>query len=145
MNEDWTNVGGWAESKLRRVLNSEVLNLLPDDLLAVIKPCVKVTSKGGKDQDGTMTQTTDKLFILSEQEIFGRKIYSIGGEGQWYDWYRRENTPYGKKKQSGEGDWRWERSPCGSNTTYFCRVTSSGYASFNSADYTRGVAFGFCV
>lgn len=84
MNEDWTNVGGWAESKLRRVLNSEVLNLLPDDLLAVIKPCVKVTSKGGKDQDGTMTQTTDKLFILSEQEIFGRKIYSIGGEGQWY-------------------------------------------------------------
>ena len=52
MNEDWTNVGGWAESKLRRVLNSEVLNLLPDDLLAVIKPCVKVTSKGGKDQDG---------------------------------------------------------------------------------------------
>lgn len=145
MNEDWTNVGGWAESKLRRVLNSEVLNLLPDDLLAVIKPCVKVTSKGGKDQDGTMTQTTDKLFILSEQEIFGRKIYSIGGEGQWYDWYRRENTPYGKKKQSGEGDWRWERSPRGSDTTYFCGVGSGGDAYSYYPHYTRGVAFGFCV
>lgn len=145
MNEDWTNVGGWAESKLRRVLNSEVLNLLPDDLLAVIKPCVKVTSKGGKDQDGTMTQTTDKLFILSEQEIFGRKIYSIGGEGQWYDWYRRENTPYGKKKQSGEGDWRWERSPFGSATTLFCAVSSGGAAATSSAYDTYGVAFGFCV
>lgn len=140
MNEDRTNVGGWAESKLRRVLNSEVLNLLPDDLLAVIKPCVKVTSKGG-----TMTQTTDKLFILSEQEIFGRKIYSIGGEGQWYDWYRRENTPYGKKKQSGERDWRWERSPFGNNPTYFCYVSSTGTAILNGAINTRGVAFGFCV
>ena len=92
-----------------------------------------------------MTQTTDKLFILSEQEIFGRKIYSIGGEGQWYDWYRRENTPYGKKKQSGEGDWRWERSPAGSGTTYFCRVGSTGGANYYYAYYTYGVAFGFCV
>lgn len=145
MNEEWTNVGGWAESKLRRVLNSDILNLLPDDLLAVIKPCVKITSKGGKAQDGTMTQTIDKLFILSEQEIFGRKIYSIGGEGKWYDWYRRENTPYGKKKQSGEEDWRWERSPYGSNATNFCAVNTGGSAATNGASYSYGVAFGFCV
>ena len=92
-----------------------------------------------------MTQTTAKLFILSEQEIFGRKIYSIGGEGQWYDWYRRENTPYGKKKQSGEGDWRWERSPGGSYATHFCYVGSNGSANGNAADNTYGVAFGFCV
>lgn len=145
MNEDWTNVGGWAESKLRRVLNSDIYALLPDDLRAVIKPCVKLTSKGGKDQDGTMIQTSDPLFILSEQEIFGRKIYSIGGEGHWYEWYRRENTPYGKGKQDGEPDWRWERSPFGSIATSFCLVSSSGTAVIGTASYSNGVAFGFCV
>lgn len=145
MNDDWTNVGGWAESKLRRVLNTDIYALLPDDLTAVIKTCVKMTSKGGKGQDGTMAQTSDPLFILSEQEIFGRKIYSIGGEGHWYEWYRRENTPYDKKKQSGEPDWRWERSPYGSNTGYFCRVNSNGNAYHNAARYTYGVSFGFCV
>lgn len=145
MNDDWTNVGGWAESKFRRVLNSNIYALLPDDLRAVIKPCVKMTSKGGKDQDGTMIQTSDPLFILSEQEIFGRKIYSIGGEGHWYEWYRRENTPYGKVKQGGESDWRWERSPHGSNATYFCSVHSTGNANIGDASYSRGVAFGFCV
>lgn len=92
-----------------------------------------------------MTQTSDPLFILSEQEIFGRKIYSIGGEGHWYEWYRRENTPYGKKKQSGEPDWRWGRSPCGSSTGYFCGVTGTGAAANAGASYTRGVSFGFCV
>ena len=145
MNDDWTNVGGWAKSKLRRVLNTDIYALLPDDLTAVIKTCVKMTSKGGKGQDGTMTQTSDPLFILSEQEIFGRKIYSIGGEGHWYEGYRRENTPYGKKKQSGEPDWRWERSPIGSSSNYFCGVNGDGNASYGGASNTYGVSFGFCV
>ena len=73
------------------------------------------------------------------------RSYSIGGEGHWYEWYRRENTPYGKKKQSGEPDWRWVRSPCGSNTNSFCIVGGNGTADYYYASYTYGVSFGFCV
>ena len=103
------------------MLNNSIIELLPDDLLSVIKPCLKETCLGGGSQKIGMT--SDPLFILSEQEIFGRKIYSIGGEGKWYDWYRQENTEYGKCKQNGERDWRWERSPSSDNTTVFAVCT----------------------
>ena len=143
MNDEWTNKGGWQNSKLRKVLNSEIFNLLPDDLKAVIKPCLKETCLGGGSQK--IGLTSDPLFILSEQEIFGRKIYSVGGEGHWYEWYRQENSEYGKCKQNGERDWRWERSPYSGDTSYFCNVNSSGNANFNGASNSYGVSFGFCV
>lgn len=144
MNDEWTNKGGWRDSKLRRVLNSDIFDLLPDDLKAVIKPCVKWTGLGGgKDEIGTVE---DKLFVLSEQEVFGRKVYSMGGEGRWYEWYRQEDNEYGKCKQSGERDWRWTRSPrSGGDTSNFCRVYSNGDANYGNASDSYGVSFGFCV
>lgn len=144
MNDEWTNKGGWEKSQLRARLNGSFFDeMLPDDLKAVITPCAKITGVGErKDQK---SRTIDKLFVLSEQEVFGRKIYSIGGEGKWYEWYKRENTPYGKRKQNGEEDWRWGRSPFGNATTYFCRVSSDGNADNNGASGSSGVSFGFCV
>ena len=110
---------------------------------AVIKPVVKMTAKSGKNE--MRVPSVDNLFVLSEQEVFGRKIYSCGGEGKWYEWYKRENTPYGKCKQNGERDWRWERSPLSGNTHIFCRVDYNGGADYNYASYSSGVSFGFCV
>ena len=143
MNDEWTNKGCWQNSKLRKVLNFDIYNLLPDDLKAVIKPCLKETCLGGGSQKIGMT--SDPLFILSEQEIFGRKIYSVGKEGKWYDWYRQENTEYGKCKQNGERDWRWERSPYSDGGGNFCSVYSSGNAYTDGASGSYGVSFGFCV
>jgi hypothetical protein len=144
MNGDWTNEGGWGKSDLRKKLNGSIFEeLLPDDLKAVIVPAVKTTGIGSAKKEHILT--SDKLFLLSEQEIFGRQIYSIGGEGSWYQWYKLENTPYGKRKQNGEEDLRWERSPNGSNTTYFCIVYSNGNANNDDASYSNGVSFGFCV
>ena len=144
MNDSSSNKGGWEKSKLRSVLNSTFLSMLPDDLRAVIKPCVKLTRISGAN-DAPLGKTLDHIFVLSEQEIFGRKIYSGGNEGHWYDWYRQENTEYGKCTQNGERDWRWERSPRSGNTNYFCYVNSYGNASYNSASLSNGVSFGFCV
>lgn len=143
MNDEYTNKGGWKDSALRKKLNNAVFNDLPSDLIAVIKPTSKLTGTGGKEPK--MGKNVDKLFILSEQEIFGRKIYSMGGEGRWYDWYRQENTEYGKCKQNGERDWRWERSPGSDSTANFCYVGNSGNAYYGYAGYSYGVSFGFCV
>ena len=143
MNDEFTNKGGWKDSALRKKLNNTVFNDLPSDLQAVIKPTSKLTGTGGKEPK--MGETVDKLFILSEQEIFGRKIYSMGGEGRWYDWYRQENTEYGKCKQNGERDWRWERSPFSGDAGYFCVVGSGGNANIRIANGSYGVSFGFCV
>ena len=92
-----------------------------------------------------LVPSVDKLFVLSEQEVFGRKIYSCGDEGRWYDWYKKENTPYGKCKQKGEKDWRWERSPHSGSTSFFCYVYSDGISSTDHASSSCGVSFGFCV
>ncbi|MFQ9915831.1 MAG: hypothetical protein ACLRWQ_05010 [Flavonifractor plautii] len=72
-------------------------------------------------------------------------MYSGGHEGFWYEWYRQEDTEYGKCKQNGERNWRWERSPYSGNASHFCSVNSSGDANGNSADNSGGVSFGFCV
>ena len=132
MNEKSTNEGGWDASYLRAKLNGNFFEKqLPADLKAVIKPVVKITAKSGKNE--MLVPSVDKLFVLSEQEVFGRKIYSCGGEGKWYEWYKRENTPYGKCKQNGERDWRWERSPISGDTNNFCRVGNGGNANGNYA------------
>lgn len=126
MNDSYTNKGGWEKSKLRSVLNGNFFNtMLPDDLKAVIKPCEKLTRTSGAD-NAPLGKTIDHIFVLSEQEIYGRKIYSGGHEGFWYEWYRQEDTEYGKCKQNGKRDWRWERSPHGGGTASFCDVGSSG-------------------
>lgn len=144
MNEKSTNEGGWDASYLRSKLNGNFFkNQLPADLKAVIKPVVKITAKSGKNE--MLVPSVDKLFVLSEQEIFGRKIYSCGGEGKWYDWYKRENSLYGKCKQNGERDWRWERSSFSGNTSAFCYVGNDGAAAGYNASNSRGVSFGFCV
>ena len=104
---------------------------------------VKITAKSGKNE--MLVPSVDKLFVLSEQEVFGRKIYSCGGEGKWYEWYKRENTPYGKCKQNGERDWRWERSPRSGAANGFCSVSGSGTADYYDASISRGVSFGFCI
>jgi len=144
MNDSCSNKGGWEKSKLRSFLNTTILAMLPDDLRAVIKPCVKLTRTSGAS-NASLGKTLDHIFVLSEQEIFGRKIYSGGNEGHWYDWYRQENTEYGKCKQNGERDWRWERSPYRDSTTGFCLVVSTGSAYRYAASDTCGVSFGFCV
>ena len=116
--------------------------MLPDELGQIIVPAMKLTRDGGNGED--MIETRDALFLLSEQEIFGRKIYSKGGEGRWYEWYRQENVSYVKKYPDGSFGWRWERSPNGSDSAGFCIVGSDGNA-YNGASNSHGVSFGFCT
>ena len=83
------------------------------------------------------------MFLLSEIEIFGATTYSFAGEGTQYEYYAAGNTTI--KKVNGSANSWWERSPRSDDTTYFCLVDSSGNAGVYSADYSRGVSFGFCV
>ena len=99
-----------------------------------------MTSAGS--QSATINTTADKLFLLSEIEIFGSVSYSKSGEGTQYDYYKAGNSKV--KKYSGSADRWWERSPYGSNSTRFCYVNSNGDANGNTASSAYGVAFGFC-
>ena len=120
---------------------STYLGQLPAALRNVIKTVNKRTSAG--NQSSSIQTTQDKLFLLSEIEIFGATTYSFAGEGTQYEYYAAGNTTI--KKVNGSADDWWERSPRSDAATDFCSVDISVAASNNYASYSRGVSFGFCV
>ena len=139
MNSSNTNNGGWKNSSMRSRM-STFLSQLPSDLQSVIKAVNKLVSVGNQN---TIETVSDKLFLLSEVEIFGSTTYSFAGEGSQYDWYKAGNTKV--KKINGSADYWWERSPSGVNTTNFCNVYNDGKADYTSASSDLGVSFCFCV
>lgn len=140
MNSSDTNNGGWKNSAMRSRM-STFLSQLPSDLQSVIKAVNKLVSVG--NNTSTIETVSDKLFLLSEVEIFGSKTYSFAGEGSQYDWYKAGNTKV--KKVNGSADNWWERSPGSGSTSSFCSVPSNGKSNSYSASYSFGVSFGFCV
>lgn len=142
MNGSNTNSGGWNGSTMRTSTMATLLNQLPAALKNVLKSVNKLSGTGGGSTSGTQT-THDKLFLLSEVEIFGTTTYSVPGEGTQYAYYKAGNSKV--KKVNGSANTWWERSPGSGNTNYFCDVGNNGTANYGSASGSRGVSFGFCV
>ena len=68
---------------------------------------------------------------------------SVSGEGTQYAYYKAGNS---KVKNKGGSALHWfERSPQPGDSRYFCRVNNSGGSYIGYANYSNGVAFGFCV
>lgn len=141
MNGSNTNVNGWRGSTMRTSTMATLLNQLSSDLKSVLKFVNKVTSKGN-NQSGLET-TSDKLFLLSEIEVFGATQYSYAGEGKQYEYYTAGNSTI--KKVNGSANSWWERSPSSGDTYFFCYVNHNGTASIYNASSSFGVSFGFCV
>ena len=140
MNSSDTNSGGYDRSAMHATHLPAILALMPSEVQAGIKQVNKMASAGNKSV--TIETIACKLFLLSEIEIFGSTTYSKAGEGSQYAYYSAGNSKV--KNFSGSADSWWERSPFGSNSTYFCNVYSSGSAYYGNASTSNGVAFGFC-
>ena len=140
MNSSNTNSGGWQNSAMRTTHLPAILNLMPAEVKAAIRDVQKKSSAG--NQSSSIQTTNDKLFLLSEIEIFGSTTYSFAGEGKQYDYYKAGNSKV--KNLSGSANAWWERSPHSSTSTYFCFVNSNGDANAYTASNSYGVAFGFC-
>ena len=140
MNSSSTNSGGWTSCAMRSTHLPSILALMPTEVQHGIREVNKLTSAG--NQSATINTTADKLFLLSEVEIFGSVRYSKSGEGTQYDYYKAGNSKV--KKWNGSANYWWERSPHASSSTYFCVVRSGGSEDFLNARNVYGVAFGFC-
>ena len=143
MNNSNTNSGGWASCVMRNSYMATLLTQLPSALQNVIKAVNKLTSDG--NQSATINTTSDKLFLLSEVEIFGSAIKSKSGEGSQYAYYKAGNSKVKKNGPDGSAMVWWERSPNGSNTMHFCSVSTDGGATISVPSESSGVAFGFCI
>ena len=140
MNRSSTNSGGWTSCAMRSTHLPAILALMPTEVQHGIRGVNKLTSAG--NQSATINTTADKLFLLSEIEIFGSVSHSKRGEGTQYDYYKAGNSK--AKKYNGSANNWWERSPNGSNSSDFCRVKINGRAGYIKASVAYGVAFGFC-
>lgn len=141
MNTSNTNSGGWESSNMRATVLPSIMALMPPTVQSAIREVSKKTSAGS--QSTTIHTTADKLFLLSEVEIFGSSAdKSVSGEGTQYEYYSAGNSKV--KNFNGSADYWWERSPRSSNNTYFCLVSTTGWSSAVSASGNYGVAFAFC-
>lgn len=140
MSRTSSNAGGWTSCYMRTTTLPKILALMPTEVQNGIREVNKLTSAGNKTT--TINTTADKLFLLSEIEIFGSTTYSVEGEGTQYDYYKAVDTKV--KKLSGSADIWSERSPVRNSTQTFCSVTNGGEAGRVAAVYRCGVAFAFC-
>lgn len=127
MNEDWTNEGGYEASQMAKYLDTEIFNLLPDDLQEVIKE-----------------RRGHKLWLFSRREVFGEDGRYICPEDDVHIPYYQDSENR-IKLRDGDPDWWWLASPLAAITTYFCRVNDCGDSLGDRASISCGVAPGFCV
>lgn len=140
MNGGSTNSGGWTSCSMRQTDLPAILALMPTEVQNGIREVNKLASAGSKST--TINTTADKLFLLSEIEIFGNITYSASGEGTQYDYYKVGNSKV--KNYNGSANYWWQRSPRIGNYSSFCAVSNSGLADYISANDVYCVAFAFC-
>ena len=87
MNPSDTNVGGWPASEMYKFLNdttdekiTSIYESLPEDLQKVIIDTIVVSGHGSSDS--TNFTSTDKLYLLSTQEVWGKEGTSYETESE---------------------------------------------------------------
>lgn len=150
MNATSTNVGGWDECEMRTSTMATLLSQLPSDLQAVIKQVNKKATAG--NQSESITTSADKLWLLADVEIDGTTSAGYADEGEQYEYWKtvKDGTVDADRIKylsngSGSAYYWWLRSPRVSGILYFRYITSTGLVGSNTANYTCGVSFGFCV
>lgn len=162
MNRSETNGGGWKDSYGRNTLlgNSgtptsppanSFMAALPADLRAVMKSVTKYTDNTGVkiNSANAVTATTDYLFLLAEFEIHGAgyeaNYYEKNYQAQ-YDYYKAGNSKVKYRHDAtDEAVYHWCRSAVRANSSDFCAVNTRGVADRRYADFSHGLAPGFCV
>lgn len=127
MNEDWTNEGGYEASQMAKYLDTEIFDLLPDDLQEVIKE-----------------RRGHKLWLFSRREVFGKDGHYICPEDDVHIPYYQDSENR-IKLRDGDPDWWWLASPYAAHTATFCCVSCFGYSDSYGASISLGVAPGFCI
>ena len=142
MNGDRTNKGGWEKSDMRRYLNEEVIELLPDELRKIIKP-----TKIVQVWDGKRRETEDKLFLLSRTQIFGknRDYEPIEPNNSLIDIFENQRERVKECKELEEVCYWWLRSPYSGYSGDFCYVGTDGTVNDIDAICSHGVAPAFCL
>ena len=139
MNDSDTNVGGWTSTYIRNTILSNELSRLPSAVSNAIREVKKKTTEGG--YSSTLKTTNEKLFLLSEKEVFNTNKHSEVAEGKQYEYYANGGSRV--KTTNGTQKGWWLRSPYAISTTMFC-LASNGTLQLDQPTYSHGVSYAFC-
>lgn len=123
MHNDW--FGEYGKSDLRKRLNEELYNRLPDDLKRLIVPTLKRQVAYDADWNCYTDEVVDKIWIPSFAELF---------EGGYPDLFTDDES-------RAMGAFYWLRSA--STNIYFSGVYSSGSDDYDDANSSYPLALGF--
>lgn len=156
MNSTNTNAGGWPATSMRTYVNNDIYNALPSELKNGIIDTY-VVSGHGSSHSANFT-STDKLYLLSTKEVWGKEATSNVINYDTTDAYTRQLDYYkaqgvttsnysgAKKKYNGSwyGSW-WLRAADSSNSIYFYHVNTNGDWLYKTANRSYGVAPAFRI
>lgn len=141
VNDIDTNSGGMPATQLHSQLQNEIFNEIVDGPKPYIKEIKKKCSAGNGSY--TIISYNAKLWIPTEEEMFGRTYYSWSGQGSHYTRYTSDNSRI--KKVNGSATNYWVSSPVDKSSVSFCAVYSEGVATTVRSSKLNGIAIGFCV
>ena len=131
---------GYAASELDQSLIESPQSWISDSIL----PYVREVSKAYVTCDGSIKVMYRKLWVFSESEMFGSAIYSPAEDGKRYEAFATSKDRVADD-ENGSACSVWLRSLYANLSDYFCMVSTSGSANYVIADYSNGVALGFCI
>lgn len=166
MNDSSTNVGGWAQSKMKTTNLPAVLDVCPDDFKSILLNVKLWSTTGGSSWNTDVTSSYSKVFLPSWVEIFnGTDTWFWASDSGYLRGYNAEDpenkgqfqlykqkgisgatsagfsftTRYGK---NGTAYAWWERSPK-QNTVIWCNVGTDGRATDLSATTSKTAVIPF--
>ena len=151
------NKGGWEYTEMRTYLNTDIYNALPSELSSKIKDDTTVVSGHGSN-DSTNFTTTDKIYLFSTKEIWGKEGTSnvinndsAEAETRQLDYYKANGVTTAnysgaiKKNLSGKNSYWWLRSAGSIHSSTFFYVDNYGTWHYDDSYYTDGVSPAFRI
>ena len=144
-----SNAGGWIDSEMRMVTLPAIKQLLPKDILSVIKTVVKFTANGGNQAGAAVVPANEDLFLPAVLEIAASSVNTHPGEGTqysyWLEGFLEEKRFKIRAGTSDNTEW-WMRSPRSTHASqwYSVSLSETGWSA-TPPNNPRGVSFAFCV
>lgn len=119
-NRNNRNAGGFADSDVKRYLNEEVFNNLPEELRNVIAE-VERKQENGKS-------SLCRLFLPTESELFGDCYYSEDDTYSQIEYYKDRRNRIKCNRKGGSPDWYWTASVRSGGSTHCVYVSYYGHS-----------------
>lgn len=142
------NSGGWSRSNMRNAICPAFLAVMPPAWQDVIAACTKYSDNTCGDYDAAshITSTSDKIWLLSEYEVFSTCKFANATERNYqscYAYYLNGNSKIKNKHNSTASacGW-WLRSVYKYDVDSFCCVSDAG--TVGSKVVSTSMAFAPC-